>query len=146
MIQYTCPQCETQYVLKNTRKRVFCSCGGIAHNPEWNGKPTSSYGPGDAMGEITKELGIPEKTGCGCNQLATKMNTLGIEGCESKREELKKELACNGHKYSWLETLKIAATNMSNPMAIAFGISGDVYGAMLDEAIRRTRQKMTEQE
>lgn len=146
MITYTCPECESTYQLKHIRKRVFCSCGGVAHNAEWLGIASVTYGPGDAMEEITKELGIEAKDDCQCRRLAARMNELGADGCEESRDEIIKELACNGRKYSWLETLKIAATNMNSPMAISFGMSGNVYGAMLDEAIRRTRQKVAGKE
>ncbi len=31
---YTCPICKREFQLKNVRKRVFCPCGGVAHNPK----------------------------------------------------------------------------------------------------------------
>ena len=34
--EYTCPICKREFQLKNIRKRVFCPCGGVAHNPKHN--------------------------------------------------------------------------------------------------------------
>lgn len=35
---YTCPICNREFQLKNVRKRVFCPCGGVAHNAKY-GEP-----------------------------------------------------------------------------------------------------------
>jgi len=141
MIEYTCPQCGTLHHLKNIRKRVFCHCGGIAHNPEWFGVSALSYGPGDAMTEITKELGLQEKQGCYCRTLAKRMNEWGIDGCEKNREYIVNELQCNAEKYSLTEKVLAVVKNIHKPLAFSLAISGDVYNSVLDEAIRRTKEK-----
>lgn len=141
MIKYICPQCNTEHHLKNIRKRVFCSCGGIAHNPEWAGVSASSYGPGDAMTEITREFGLQEKQGCYCRTLAKKMNEWDIDGCEQNREYIVSELKCNAEKYSLTEKVLATIRNIHKPFAISLAISGDVYNSVLDEAIRRTKEK-----
>lgn len=141
MIEFTCPHCGASHHLKNIRKRVFCSCGGVAHNPDWIGKPISLYGPGDAMAELIAELGVREKPACSCQSLQRKMNELGVEGCEKQRDWIVQQLEANAVKWSWLEKLQIAASNVTNPLALSLAFRGNVYHALLDIAIDRYRQE-----
>ena len=145
MIKYTCPQCNRTTQLVNIRKRVFCSCGGIAHNPEWvhqqsdRNKTQDEYGPGDAMADIIRDFGISEKQGCSCRSLRQKMNAWGVDGCEQQRDWIVSQLEANAAKWSWLETLQIAASNAVNPLALSLAFRGNIYHALLDEAIQRSR-------
>jgi hypothetical protein len=138
MIKYTCPQCNRTIQLANIRKIVFCSCGGIAHNPEWAGKPVALYGPGDAMKEITQELGIHEKQECSCRSLRQKMNVWGVEGCRVPENHawIVAQMQANATKYSWLETLQFAMAAVVSPLAFVIDPM-DIYGSLVNEAIRR---------
>lgn len=93
------------------------------------------------MLEITKELGIEAKPNCTCRATAKKMDELGIEGCELKREWIVRQLEANAAKWSWLEVLQIAASNVTNPLALAIAFRGSIYHALLDEAIARSKKK-----
>lgn len=140
MIEFVCPDCGRRLLLKHSRPRVFCACGGVSVN-EAHDQSCTSYGPGDAMAELTAEFGLQEKKGCSCQSLRRKMNELGVEGCERQREWIVQKLEANAAKYSWLEVLQVAASNAKNPMALAIAFRGNIYHALLDEAIARAKAR-----
>lgn len=98
-------------------------------------------GPGTELLAITSELGIASKPNCSCKATAAKMDAWGIDGCEQNREWIVQQIEANAAKWSWLEKLQIAATNAVNPLALSLAFRGNVYHALLDEAIQRFRQK-----
>lgn len=140
MIEFICSDCGRHVFLQHSRKRVFCACGGVSFNQRHNDVCTT-FGPGDAMAEITNELGLAEKSDCSCKSLRRKMNELGIEGCERQRDWIVQQLEANAAKWSWLEKLQIAASNVTNPLALAIAFRGNIYHALLDEAIARAKRQ-----
>ncbi len=59
MIEYTCDKCGKTFTLKNVRKRVFCPCGQVQHNPAWKGSAVSLpiyEWPCTFRGEVIGEL------------------------------------------------------------------------------------------
>lgn len=69
------------------------------------------------------------------------MDAWGIEGCEQNRDWIIEQLKANAEKYSWLETIKIAAQNLINPFAVSLAMSGDFYSAIVDSAIQRAKER-----
>lgn len=49
MIEYRCPNCGRVFTLKHVRKRVFCPCGQVAHNPSWSEDYRSPVGVQQVM-------------------------------------------------------------------------------------------------
>lgn len=71
------------------------------------------------------------------------MDELGVQGCEKQRDWIVQQLEANAAKWSWLEVLQIAAANVTNPLALSIAFRGNIYHALLDEAIARaSRQKL----
>lgn len=69
------------------------------------------------------------------------MDAWGIDGCEQNRDWIIEKLKSNAEKYSWLETIKIAAQNLINPFAVSLAMSGDFYSAIVDAAIQRAKER-----
>lgn len=101
-------------------------------------------GPGTELLAITSELGIVAKPNCSCKATAAKMDSWGIEGCEQNRDWIVQQMEANAAKWSWLEKLQIAATNAVNPLALSLAFRGNVYHALLDEAIQRAKAHKVE--
>lgn len=99
-------------------------------------------GPGTELIAIMAELGIREKPNCTCRSTAKKMDQLGVDGCEQQRDWIVSQLEANAAKWSWLETLKIAANNVTNPLALSLAFRGSIYHALLDEAIARAKDRL----
>lgn len=91
---------------------------------------------------IMQELGIEAKPNCSCKATAKKMDQLGVEGCEQQRQWIVQQLETNAAKWSWLEVLAIAASNAVNPLALSLAFRGNVYHALLDEAIARAKSRV----
>jgi len=96
-------------------------------------------GPGTELLAITSELGISSKPNCSCKATAAKMDAWRIDGCEQNRDWIVQQLEANAAKWSWLEKLQIAASNAVNPLALSIAFRGNIYHALLDEAIQRSR-------
>lgn len=90
---------------------------------------------------IMEELGIKAKINCTCKELAKKMDELGVLGCEMQRDWIVQQLEANAAKWSWLEVLQIAASNVANPLALSIAFRGNIYHALLDEAISRAKAR-----
>lgn len=125
---------------------MHCVCGHVfadGEHSEFRPLPTaySGVGPGTEMIGIMQELGIQAKLGCSCLATAKKMDKLGVNGCELNRDWIVSQLEANAAKWSWLETLQIAASNALNPLALAIAFRGNIYHALLDEAIARAKAK-----
>lgn len=140
MIEYKCPTCGLEVTLQHNRPRVFCACGGVVSNDRF--PVAEEHGVGDCLYEITQELGVEAKEGCSCKSLRRKLNELGVQGCEMQREWIVQQLEANAAKWSWLEVLQIAASNVANPLALAIAFRGNIYHALLDEAIERARARL----
>lgn len=93
-------------------------------------------GPGAELALLLAELGIAEKIGCRCKQIAAAMNQAGAAGCRARRDEFLAKLGENAKHYSWLE--KLAAANAAWVQGLPLSLGG-----MFDEAIRRAEAKQT---
>ena len=116
-----------------------CNCDGVKASQDIH-----ASGPGTELLAIMTELGIKEKPNCTCRATAKKMDQLGVEGCEQNRDWIVSQLEANAAKWSWLETLKIAASNVTNPLALSLAFRGNIYHALLDEAIARKKREQNE--
>lgn len=94
-------------------------------------------GVGWHMERITESLGLTPRDGCHCKGLAAEMNRLGPAVCKKHREKLVGKLKTNATKYKWGDVAKAAAKALLTGLAWRLDLT-DVYGSLLDEAIRRT--------
>jgi hypothetical protein len=108
---------------------------GVAGKPKVEAKPRVK-GVGDHMKDVTAELKLVMKQGCGCASLAAEMNRLGAEGCRRDRARLVPKLQENAKRYSWGDVAKAAFSAMTTGLVWRLDLT-DVYGSLLDEAIRR---------
>lgn len=146
--QLLCPSCRRPF-RQPTVLPFYCRCGFVVESlPEhlevMQAPEAIAGGPGTEMLQLTKELGITEKPNCSCRATAKKMNELGVEGCEQQREWIVQQLEGNAAKWSWLEVLQIAASNAVNPLALSLAFRGNIYHALLDEAIARAKARLTQ--
>lgn len=96
-------------------------------------------GPGTELKLMNAELGIKPAENCSCNRLAAEMDWLGVQGCRDNRQRIVEGLKENSTKYKWTDFLMaglLSATcsfvSKLNPL--------DIYGSMVDEAIRRAEE------
>jgi glycosyltransferase involved in cell wall biosynthesis len=104
------------------------------------------YGPGTEMFNMLKELGVADKPGCSCRATAEKMDIWGVEGCRNPENFtwILSQVDKNAEKWSWAETLKIAAANLSKPGAwkLAWRLNPmELHKSLIEEAIRRFEEK-----
>ena len=144
---FSCPSCQASYRFQVKVLPFFCSCGArldeITYTnraPELVVIKPKALGVGDVLTGIMKELGVQEKENCSCKSTAAKMNQWGVEGCEQNREWIVQQLEANSAKYSWFEKIQIAISNAVNPLALSLAFRGNVYHALLDEAIARAKR------
>lgn len=95
---------------------------------------------GDYMKDLTGELGIQPKHGCGCDSLANEMNRLGPDGCRRDRARLVGKLQTNAKRYSWGDVARAAMSAVKTGLVWQIDLM-DPYGSLLDEAIRRAERK-----
>ena len=99
-------------------------------------------GVGDHMKDLTAELKIKPKKGCGCNALANEMNRLGPDGCRRDRARLVEKLKTNAKRYTWGDVATAAVNAVKTGLAWHINLL-DPYGSLLDEAIRRACEPPT---
>lgn len=144
--QFLCPSCNRK-LRPPKLYPLHCSCGNVIEgvsDVEFSLLPLveATSGPGTEMMGIMRELGIEAKPNCSCKATAKKMDQLGIEGCEQQRQWIVQQLENNAAKWSWLEVLQIAASNATNPLALSIAFRGNIYHALLDEAISRAKSRI----
>lgn len=113
------------------------------HRRLWGGEPLPprpAGGPGTELKALLASLGLTPPGGCGCDDLAARMDAWGVAGCRERREDILARLRANAAKVGWLAKLKAGA------LAVAVGLAfrldpRDPYPGLLDEAIRRAEAK-----
>ena len=99
----------------------------------WGEQPLAAIAPirkepvGTRLKEIIKECGVVQPENCSCQKMASQMDIWGLDGCEANRPAIIKHLNEATSKSSWLDMVKVAARGYLST------------GAMLDEAIRRSK-------
>jgi hypothetical protein len=93
--------------------------------------------PGSQLWRLLAELGIQHKPTCTCLHLAETMNQWGPAGCRLARPEIIAQMRTNAKEYGWLDVARAAAKAVSTGIAWKLDLT-DVYGSLLDEAIRRS--------
>jgi hypothetical protein len=92
-------------------------------------------GVGSHLWKLLSGLGIEHKPTCSCLSLARRMNDLGPEGCRADRDTLAAEMRTNAGNYGWGEAGAAAVRAVTTGLAWRLNPL-DVYGSLLDEAIR----------
>jgi len=94
-------------------------------------KVPQHLGPGTHLKRLLAELGVAEKSSCGCNKYASQMDAWGVEGCRSRRSEICSHLKENA---TWRGKFTAAVKAIQTGIWIS---PLDPYGSLVDEAIRR---------
>ena len=68
-----------------------------------DGKNWKPRGPGAHLMILIRGIGIRGKGACGCKEMALRMDTWGIEGCEARIDEIAGILREKGKQYGWGE-------------------------------------------
>lgn len=100
-------------------------------------KVPQHLGPGTHLKRLLAELGVAEKSSCGCNKYASQMDAWGVEGCRSRRSEICSHLKSQATWRAKFAVAMGAAKTMAtwlNPM--------DAAGSLLDEALRRAEKHL----
>jgi hypothetical protein len=97
-------------------------------------------GPGTELHNMLHAAGI-RPTGCAgkCHARMQQMNKWGVEGCREHRAEIIAWMRGSYREFTVREKLSAAKGAVASGLAPSL-ISRDVFGAMIDEAIRRARE------
>ena len=109
----------------------------IKPRPDRLAEVQNGNGVGSHMWRLLSELGIEHNNGCKCLALAIKMNEWGPDGCRSHKKEIVSDMRENAKSYGWSSVTKAAVNAFKNGVAWRLNLA-DIYGSLLDEAIRRT--------
>jgi hypothetical protein len=104
-------------------------------------KPTWGGGVGTELKDLLKSIGIEEKSGCGCSDMAAKMDKWGVEGCRTHRNDILKWLRGKQKEVTWVEKITIAKNVILNGL---FFNPMDPAPGLLDEAIKRFKERKKE--
>jgi hypothetical protein len=97
-------------------------------------------GPGSELWRLLSELGIRHKPTCSCLGLAERMNAWGPAGCRLSRAEIVEAMRGNAKEYGWLDVGRAAAKALTRGIGWRLDLA-DVYGSLVDEAIRRSGER-----
>jgi hypothetical protein len=95
------------------------------------------YGPGSELWRLLESLGVRHTADCRCLELAAQMNAWGPIGCALARADIVARMRANASAYGWTTVAKAAAAALVNGLAWKLDLA-DVYGSLVDEAIRRS--------
>lgn len=93
-------------------------------------------GPGSQLWRLLESLGVRHTATCVCLSLAERMNAWGPAGCRLARLEIVDQMRTNAKDYGWGTVAKAAAAAVLTGLAWKLDLA-DLYGSLLDEAIRR---------
>lgn len=90
--------------------------------------------PGAELARLIRSLGLRGESGCGCDDLAARMDAWGVGGCQRHREEILAHLRGRAAGLGWPDKLRAAGRAalrglVVNPL--------DPASSLLDEALRR---------
>lgn len=93
-------------------------------------------GVGSQLWRLLEALGIQHTESCPCLEWAERLNLWGIEGCRLARREISEHLRRSAREYGWAQLANAARLALATPLAWRLDLT-DLYGSVLDEAIRR---------
>jgi hypothetical protein len=98
-------------------------------------------GVGSHLWRLLAELGISHDSGCSCLQWAEMLNGWGVAGSRLARDEIADHLKQEAKKLGWKKLiLKSAKAAIEHPNILGWIDLTDVYGSIVDEAVRRAEQ------
>lgn len=108
--------CERHKTNKTDRMVELCQQGGSYWEGWESGRlqkddpsppQKKTPGPGHHLKLILSEKGYKTKSGCGCNDKASRMNTWGPKKCRANIDEIVSWLEESAKKAGWLEKLAV---------------------------------------
>lgn len=108
----------------------------------------SGSGVGSFLWRMLSSLGVSHKPNCSCLSLAEEMNRLGPDGCRRECDRLAAEMKRNAGNYGWGDVLRAVANAMKaaihDRQSWVWRLSaGDLYGSLIDEAVRQSEAAAT---
>lgn len=98
-------------------------------------------GVGSHLWRLLAELGISHDSGCSCLQWAEMLNGWGVAGSRLARDEIADHLKQEAKKLGWKKLIwKSVEAAARSPGIVAWIDLTDVYGSIVDEAVRRAEQ------
>jgi hypothetical protein len=95
----------------------------------------SGTGVGSHLWRLLSSLGIEHRDDCDCLSWAERMNAWGPAGCRQQRADIVTHMRASAQNYGWGDLAKAAAKAIATGLALRINPL-DVYGSLLDEAIR----------
>lgn len=102
------------------------------------------YGPGTELTAMIEQLGVTAPPNCSCKKTAREMDHAGVEGCRRDRATIIEALEKNYAKMGVFDRLKNVASAVANAPTCGFATKLnplDLWGSLVDEAIRRAAEK-----
>ena len=100
-------------------------------------KILNGSGVGSTIWKMLDSIGIKHDESCACLYWAERMNNWGTEGCKKYRKEIIDHFKNSSKNYGWGDFSLAAMKSIKT--GLAFKINPlDIYGSLLDEAIRLT--------
>ncbi len=95
---------------------------------------------GTELTNLLSSLGVVAAPNCKCKERAAQMDTWGVEGCKSRREEVVRWMKEMYAGVGWLERMRAAGRAVTSGLFTSIDWS-DPFGSLVDEAIRRAGEK-----
>jgi hypothetical protein len=98
-------------------------------------------GVGSQLWRMLEEIGVEHSATCECLAWAEMLNGWGVAGCRMARDEIAIHLKQEAKKLGWKKLIwKSVEAAARNPGILRWIDLADVYGSIVDEAVRRAEQ------
>jgi len=92
--------------------------------------------PGYELKYLLQTLRLVPTETCNCEEMITKMNRWGVEGCKTHRKEIVDHLEKSYSALTWTEVVKAAANTVITGLVSRLNPL-DLAGSLADEAVHR---------
>jgi len=132
---------------KETARQLLAAHTGkfrqiVPADPDALDRVQRGHGVGSQLWRLLSDLGVQHTPTCSCVALAREMNDRGPAWCKASRTQLAEQMRTNATAYGWGTVAKAAAAAVLSGLAWRIN-PADVYGSLLDEAIRRAEAAAT---
>ena len=104
-------------------------------NEELLKKILSGKGVGSQLWKLLEKIGIEHTANCGCVSWAERMNKWGPDICLKNKKEIVEHMKSSAKNYGWGNLTLVITKSIITGIAFKINLL-DVYGSLLDEAIK----------